>query len=74
MKLIVKNNELNHAGKFENFTIEPPVACYKPYLNRNSIAVSPFIHNLLASTYFKPKKVVLFPISAGSKIFTYSPA
>ena len=50
MKLRVKDNALDHAGKFEYFTIEPPVACYEPYLNRNSLETSPFIYKLLAIT------------------------
>ena len=50
MKLRVKDNALDHAGKFEHFTIEPPVACYEPYLNRNSLETSPFIYKLLAIT------------------------
>ena len=42
MRLRVKDNALDHAGKFGYFTIEPPVACCDPYLNRNSIESSPF--------------------------------
>ena len=47
MKLRVKDNALDRAGKFDYFTIEPPVACYEPYLNRNSLENSPFIYKLL---------------------------
>ena len=50
MKLRVKDNALDHAGKFEYFTIEPPVTCYEPYLNRNSLEISPFIYKLLVLT------------------------
>ena len=42
MRLRVKDNALDHAEKFGYFTIEPPVACCDPYLNRNSIESSPF--------------------------------
>ena len=42
MKLRVKGNVLDHAGKFEYSTIEPPLACFEPYLNRNSLESSSF--------------------------------
>ena len=42
MKLRIKDNALDHAEKFEYFTIESPVACYEPYLNRNSLESSSF--------------------------------